>query len=284
MKTLTALFAATALVVSAQAYAAEGFIVADITLQSGPDDEYPPVDQLAAGTLVNIEGCLGGWTWCDVDVGDLRGWVPGTYIEQSYGGRWVYLTDYGPRIGLPIVVFSLNTYWGAHYRSRPWFGERERWASRQIRPRMPARPQGEAHAPPQRAIQQTTRPAQLAPQRQTQQTTQPANSPHRAQVPQTNPSTAPRAETRSIERERPHEMRPQPQNNATLTPRPERERNGPTKPTPEPANHPQPTAPKSANNPERPRTENKPKAEPKPSVKKDNQDHRDENNGHDAKI
>jgi len=285
MKTLTAFFAATALAVSAQAYAAEGFIVADITLQSGPDDEYPPVDQLAAGTPVNIEGCLEGWTWCDVDVGDLRGWVPGTYIEQSYGGRWVYITDHGPRIGLPIVVFSLNTYWGAHYSSRPWFGERERWASRQIRPRMPARPQGEAHAPPQRAMQQTTRPMQVAPQRQTQQTTPPENSQHRAPALQANPNVAPRAETRPTDRERPHETRsPQPQNNNVAPPpRPERERAGPAKPTTEPANHPQQTQPKSAN-PERPRTESKPKPEPKQPVKKDNQDHRDENNGHDAEI
>ena len=272
MKALTTFFAAAAMAASVQAYSAEGFIVADIPLQSGPDDEYPPVDQLAAGTPVNIEGCLDGWTWCDVDAGDLRGWVPGTYIEQNYGGRWVYITDYGPHIGLPVVVFSLNTYWGAHYTNRPWFGERERWASRQIQPRMPPRPQGEAHAPPPRPAQRAAQPAHAPAPPPMQPTTQP-----RPPGPRTNPGTTPR----TVEPDRSHEIRPQPQNHAPAPPRTEHA--APAKPMSEPANRPQPAAPRSAN-PPRPAPEAKPKAEPKPPVKKDNQDHRDDNNGHDAAV
>lgn len=58
MKPLIAFFAAAILAAPLVAQSAEGFIVADITLQSGPDSEYPPVDQLAAGTPVIIEGAL----------------------------------------------------------------------------------------------------------------------------------------------------------------------------------------------------------------------------------
>lgn len=283
MRALITIFAAAVLSAPLMAQAAEGFIVADIPLQSGPDDEYPPVDQLAAGTPVIIEGCIEGWTWCDVIAGDLRGWVPGTYIEQSYEGRWVYITDYGPQIGLPIVVFSVNTYWGAHYRSRPWFGEHERWAARSIQPRMPARPQGEAHAPPQRSMQHTPQPA-----RHPAQPAQPANPPtppnRPRTMPQTNPAPPPNAETRSIEPNPPREARPRPNNDARVPPT--TERTAPAAPTSEPANKPQPPAPKAAN-PPRPKTENKPKAEPKPPAKKDNkdnQDHHDENNGHDTEM
>lgn len=282
MKTLTAFFAAAAFAASVQAHAAEGFIVADISLQSGPDDQYPPVDQLAAGTPVNIEGCLEGWTWCDVDVGDLRGWVPGTYIEQNYGGRWVYITDYGPRIGLPVVVFSLSTYWGTHYSHRPWFGERERWEARQIQPRMPTRPQGEAHAPPPRPMQRPTAPpTQPAPQpRAMAPPSPPANSPSQPAPAQANPSMTPHPETRSTAPDRSRETRTQPQNGAALAP--PAQRPAPATPTSAPANSP-PPAHRSANPPP-PKPENKPKGEAKPPVKKDNQDRRDDNNGHDAQA
>jgi uncharacterized protein YraI len=266
MKPLIAFFAAAALSAPLLAQSADDFIAADISLQSGPDAEYPPVDQLAAGTPVTVEGCIDGWTWCDVSVGGLRGWVPGTYIEQDYGGQWVYITDYGPRIGLPIVVFSLDAYWGAHYHDRPWFNQRESWAGRQIHPHMPTRPQGEAHAPPQRATQQAAPPANSAN--------------HPPAVQQMNPRAAAKTEPRSNEPGQPRETRPQARD-ATTPHQPER--TAPSKPTSEPANRPQSAAPKSTNPPQ-PKPENKPKAEPKAPVKKDTEDHRDESNGHDAEA
>ena len=266
MKTLIALFVAAALAAPVLAQSAEGFIVADINLQSGPDDDYPPVERLAAGTPVAIEGCIEGWTWCDVIVGDLRGWVPGTYVEENYGGRWVYITDYGPSIGLPVVVFSLNTYWVAHYRDRPWFGERERWAARQIQPRMPARPPGEAHAPAQRPMPSTA-PA-----------VNPPSNPSAA--PQANPGNAPpKIKNGPVESRPQREAKPSPQSGGAPVP-PQRERTMPTAPpAAEPAQRPPP--PKSASSPPT-RPEAKPKVESKPPAKKENQDHREENNGHDA--
>lgn len=270
MKTLIALFVTAALAIPALAQAAEGYVVADVALQSGPDNDYPPVDQLVAGTPVNIEGCIEGWTWCDVSTGDLRGWVPGTYIEENYAGRWVYIIDYGPRIGLPVVVFSLDTYWGRHYHDRPWFAERERWAARQIRPRMPVRPAGEAHAPPQRSMQQT------APV---------VNSPSRVPAtPQASPGTAPntRIENRSTEPRQPREAKPPAQSAAPVPRQPER--TAPATPTAEPAQRAQTPAPKATNAPQ-PKPENGPKDESKRPVKKENEnkDRREENNGHDER-
>jgi uncharacterized protein YraI len=128
------------------AYAAEGYLVADISLQSGPDSEYPPITDLAAGTPVDVQGCIDGYSWCDVIVGDDRGWVPGTYLEEEYDNQPVFLVDYGPRIGIPLVTFSIGTYWDAHYHNRPFYSQRTTWVNRHFTPRQPPRPI--AHAPP----------------------------------------------------------------------------------------------------------------------------------------
>ena len=129
------------------AYANDGFLVSDITLQSGPDSEYPPIGDLQAGTEVDVQGCIEGYAWCDVIVGDDRGWVPGSYLEEEYDNQPVFLVDYGPRIGIPVVSFSIGTYWDAHYHNRPFYSQRTEWVNRHFTPRPPPRP-SVAHAPP----------------------------------------------------------------------------------------------------------------------------------------
>jgi uncharacterized protein YraI len=129
------------------AHANDGFLVGDITLQSGPDSEYPPIGDLQAGTEVDVQGCIEGYAWCDVIVGEDRGWVPGSYLEEEYQNQPVFLVDYGPRIGIPVVSFSIGAYWDAHYHSRPFYGQRTEWVNRHFTPRSPPRP-SIAHAPP----------------------------------------------------------------------------------------------------------------------------------------
>src|SRR4051812_4094628 len=90
------------------AYAIDGYVVSDITLQAGPDTEYPPIENLSAGTEVDIQGCIEGFSWCDVTVGEDRGWVPGSFLEQEYDNQPVYVVDYGPRIGIPVVSFDVG--------------------------------------------------------------------------------------------------------------------------------------------------------------------------------
>jgi uncharacterized protein YraI len=119
--------------------AQDAYVAADISLQTGPDTDYPPVMDLAAGTPVAVQGCIDGFTWCDVIAGDNRGWVAGTYLEESYNNQFVIVSDFGPRIGVPVVTFSLDAYWGAHYRDRSWYGQRDTWVARNIHPRTPPR-------------------------------------------------------------------------------------------------------------------------------------------------
>lgn len=116
------LFAATA------AFAGQGYVTINVNLRAGPDAGYPDVAMLHAGTSVAIEGCVDGWSWCDVAYGDARGWVPANYLQQDYQGQRVLIPEYGVRIGVPVISFVFGSYWDSYYRDRSWYGSRERWS------------------------------------------------------------------------------------------------------------------------------------------------------------
>ena len=105
------------------AYTASGTI-----LRAGPGGGYPAIASLPPGVSLNVYGCLSGWSWCDVDFQGYRGWLYGGSLQYPYQGQRVYLPQYGGVIGLPIITFSFNDYWGRYYRDRPWFADRGRWA------------------------------------------------------------------------------------------------------------------------------------------------------------
>jgi len=98
----------------------QAFTTQAVNLRAGPDRGFPLVSWLQGGTPVNVFGCLNGWHWCDVGVGFNRGWVNGRFLSVPFGGQQVLIMNSGPRIGVPMVTFSVGTYWGAHYRGRPW--------------------------------------------------------------------------------------------------------------------------------------------------------------------
>jgi len=110
------------------AFAADGYVTGNVNLRAGPDSSYPSVAMLGAGTPVAIQGCVDGWSWCDVAAGDNRGWVAGNFLQEEYQGRRVLVPSYAVQIGIPVVTFVFGTYWDNHYRSRSWYGERDRWS------------------------------------------------------------------------------------------------------------------------------------------------------------
>lgn len=135
----------------------QGFTVRDTEVFAGPSDEFPPVGVLGANSGVNIVGCLRDWSWCDVIFSRYRGWVYAADLAVPYRNDRVVVIERGPQIGpalgLVVLGFSLNTYWDRHYRSQPWYREREQWARR-------VRIEGDHGGPPPRgrAAQQTQRP------------------------------------------------------------------------------------------------------------------------------
>ncbi|MCB4767819.1 SH3 domain-containing protein [Ancylobacter sp. Lp-2] len=106
-----------------------GFVTTNVNLRAGPGTDYPAVVVLGAGTPLSIFGCLDTYSWCDVDWRGYRGWVAAAYLEYDYRGRRVEFPSYAPMIGVPIIGFSVDNYWGRYYRDRPWYGDRYRWGS-----------------------------------------------------------------------------------------------------------------------------------------------------------
>ncbi|HET6555095.1 MAG TPA: SH3 domain-containing protein [Dyella sp.] len=127
---------------TASAQVVNGVVTAYVDLYAGPDVGYPPIAQLPAGTPVAIQGCITGWTWCDVVTMGTRGWVAGTFVQYTYQSQPVIVADYGARIGVPIVAFSIGLYWDNYYRNRPFYRNRDYWYGRPYAPRPPPRPPG----------------------------------------------------------------------------------------------------------------------------------------------
>lgn len=133
---------------SSTVFAANGYVVETVNLRAGPDIGYPRIMQLHAGTAVSIQGCIDGFAWCDVIAVGERGWVDGYFLQYDYDNRRVFLADYGPSIGIPIVTFVFGNYWDNYYRTRPWYRDRDRWGRYGFGHRPPPRPP--AYRPPLR--------------------------------------------------------------------------------------------------------------------------------------
>ena len=100
-------------------------------MRAGPNAQFPLVASVPAGVPVFVNGCVTGYTWCDVTVnGWERGWVYADYLSYPYRNQPVTVISGGALIGLPIVTFSVGNYWDTYYRERPWYNNRTYWSSR----------------------------------------------------------------------------------------------------------------------------------------------------------
>lgn len=109
------------------ASAQTAFTTNDVNMRAGPGVEYPRVATIPEDASVDIYGCLRGFNWCDVGWDGDRGWVNANFLSYSYGGRYVAVDQWGPRIGLPLIGFEVRDYWGRYYRDRPWWEQRTRY-------------------------------------------------------------------------------------------------------------------------------------------------------------
>lgn len=178
---------ATALPITAAA--ADGYVAVTANLRAGPDSGYPRITTLHAGTPVSIQGCIDGWTWCDVIAFGDRGWIAADFLQFDYESRRVLVPEYGMRIGIPIISFVFGNYWDSYYRTRPWYRDRDRWSHRPYGHRPPVRPRPPVHRPPPRPKPPINRPP-VRPR-------PPVNRPPAAQRPPVNrPPTRPPANAR----------------------------------------------------------------------------------------
>jgi uncharacterized protein YraI len=101
-------------------------------LRAGPATDYPVVAVLPAGFALAVQGCLPEYTWCDVIAGESRGWMAAGNIVYYYENSYVPLSSYGAVLGIGALGFTLNDYWGRHYRDRPFYRDRSRWEHRHL--------------------------------------------------------------------------------------------------------------------------------------------------------
>jgi uncharacterized protein YraI len=118
------------LVLPTVSFAALAYTSKDANLRAGPAAEYPVIAIIQAGTSLSIEGCQSDYEWCDVTVGPYRGWLYAGNIAYPYQGANVPVLGYGAAIGLGIIAFNLGSYWDDHYRTRPWYPQRQQWIDR----------------------------------------------------------------------------------------------------------------------------------------------------------
>lgn len=134
MKRLLLALAVLFCVTSAASAATLAVATSNVNLRAGPATAYPVVTVVPAGVQVTTHGCLVGTTWCDISMGNYRGWVAASYIQVIYRGTPVVLTPaVAPALGLAVVSFS-KAYWDTYYVAYPWYGRWTYYGPRAVYP------------------------------------------------------------------------------------------------------------------------------------------------------
>jgi uncharacterized protein YraI len=130
------------LVVPGTSLAETAYTTKSVNLRAGPSRDYELVARAPAGVAVEVYGCVDDWTWCDVSLGNDRGWVYAGNLESPYQDRRVVILGHGPYFGFPVLTFSVGSYWDTYYRGRPWYSRRSYWVGRPAPFRGIVRPPG----------------------------------------------------------------------------------------------------------------------------------------------
>ncbi|WP_064674932.1 SH3 domain-containing protein [Pandoraea faecigallinarum] len=154
-RTLPRLLAGTAMLTTlaavhgvASAQSGQAIVNSSANVRAGPASDYPVVAQAAAGMPVTVYGCISGYSWCDIGLPGTRGWIYAGLLSYPYQGNPVPVLNYGTVIGLPIITFSIGTYWGSYYRNRPWYHDQRYWHRPPPGPRPPHWGPGPTPRPP----------------------------------------------------------------------------------------------------------------------------------------
>lgn len=112
---------------SSAALAAPGYTRTTVYLRAGPGFDYPVIDKLSSKRRVEVLGCLRDWDWCEVRYKNDRGWVSEGALEALHRNRRITIVEARPVYHIPVVSFSVNSYWDKHYKNRPFYRDRAHW-------------------------------------------------------------------------------------------------------------------------------------------------------------
>lgn len=115
---------------SAVAHEHEAITAKSVNLRAGPTRDYPLVVILPPQYPIHVFGCVSGYIWCDVMAGPNRGWVYAANIEYQYQNSYTPILGYGAVLGIGVIGFIIGDYWNDHYRSRPFYAQRQEWIHR----------------------------------------------------------------------------------------------------------------------------------------------------------
>ncbi len=78
----------------------------DISVRSGPGEDYPEVGLATRGSDAVLDGCLDGSAWCRIEVNGVRGWANADYLSVMYEGAPVVLRERRSEINVPVVTYE----------------------------------------------------------------------------------------------------------------------------------------------------------------------------------
>ncbi len=104
---------------SGMASAAPGISTGNVNLRAGPGINYPLVGKIPARADLQVEGCLEGWSWCNVFWQGAYGWVAGRFVAPVRG--------HDGRHSIPIATYDMRGYWDEHYQSMPFYHDRDKY-------------------------------------------------------------------------------------------------------------------------------------------------------------
>lgn len=112
---LRRLVAACSILVAAGVFAQTSMTVREVNVRAGPDSVFPAITWLNSQDIVQVQGCIEGFTWCDIVSGRTRGWVNAKYLRNVFPSR------------VPVVTFTVEAYWDEHFRNRRFYADKAQW-------------------------------------------------------------------------------------------------------------------------------------------------------------
>lgn len=96
----------------------------ELAVREGPGQEYPHIEVIPPGTVVDIRHCNVDRTWCKVDTNGSIGYLRGTYLQRLgdvyHGPRVEYYPTYRSRVTIAPARPYPRHYDGPYHHHRRW--------------------------------------------------------------------------------------------------------------------------------------------------------------------